>query len=273
MFLGIDVGGTKTLLAVFDENGQILKQFKFSTPEKYEDFLKALKNGLDRAQDYKIKACCCAVPGKVDRKNGVGVVYGNLTWHDSPIKDDISRLLGGIDVAVENDANLAGLYEASLYHRQYKKVLYLTIGTGIGDAEIIDGMIDPSFADSEAGQTLLDHEGELVRWEDLASGRALKRRYGKKASEINDPKIWQEYTQDLALGLIELIAVMQPDVIIVGGGVGTHFNKYGELLRAELKRHEAPMVPIPPVIQATKPEEAVIYGCYEYIRQKLGAQV
>ena len=270
MFLGTDVGGTKTLLAVFDENGQILQQFKFPTPQKYEDFLTELEKALQELRNYQIRACCCAIPGKVDRKNGVGVVYGNLAWHDSPIKDDISRLLGGIDVAVENDANLAGLYEASLYHKQYKKVLYLTIGTGIGDAEIINGVIDPSFADSEAGQTLLDHGGQLVRWEDLASGRALKQRYGRKASEINDPRIWQAYTNDLALGLTELIAIMQPEVIIVGGGVGAHFNKYGDFLTAELKRHEGPMVPIPPIVQAKRPEEAVIYGCYVFLRQKLG---
>ncbi len=270
MYLGVDVGGTKTLLAIFNENGQILKQVKFPTPPKYEVFLAQLKEALEQFKQYKILDCCCAIPGKVDRKNGVGVVYGNLTWHNSPIKNDISRQLNGINVLVENDSNLAGLYEASVFHNEYKKVLYLTIGTGIGDGIIIDGMIDPNFADSEAGQMLLDYEGKLTRWEDLASGRALVNRYGKKGSEIDDPKVWQQFARDLSLGLVELIAVMQPDVIIIGGGIGTHFNKYGEYLRAELKRHQGPMVPIPPVIQANKPEEAVIYGCYTFIRQSLG---
>ena len=270
MFLGIDVGGTKTLLAVFDENGQILKQFKFPTPQKYEDFLSELRKSLQEFKDYQVYACCCAVPGKVDRKNGVGVVYGNLAWHNSPIRDDISQLLGIANILVENDCNLAGLYEALLYLNHYKKVLYITIGTGIGDAEIIDGMIDLTFADSEAGQTLLDYDGKLVRWEDIASGRSLVARYGKKGSEIDDPMIWQQFAKDLTLGLVELVAVMQPDVIIIGGGIGTHFNKYGNFLIAELKKHEGPMVPIPPVIAADKPEEAVIYGCYTFIRQKLG---
>ncbi len=255
MYLGIDVGGTKTLLAVFDENGQILKQEKFPTPQKYEDFLAQLQKALEQFVQYKILACCCAVPGKVDRKNGVGVVYGNLAWHNSPIKDDISRLLNRVTVLVENDSNLAGLYEALLFQNKYKKVLYITIGTGIGD--------------SESGQMLLDYNGKLVRWEDSASGRALVNRYGQRGSEIEDPKIWQQFARDLSLGLVELIAVMQPDVIIIGGGIGTHFNKYSEYLQAELKRHEGPMVPIPPVIQANKPEEAVIYGCYTFIRQNL----
>lgn len=270
MYLGIDVGGTKTLLAVFDEHGQIQRQYKFPTPKQYADFISQLKTELQNFKGYQIKACCCAVPGIVDRQNGKGIVYGNLTWHDSPIKDDVSNTLGGIQVLVENDANLAGLYEASLYADRYKKVLYLGVGTGIGDAEIVDGQIEPNFADSEAGQTLIDYNGELLRWEDIASGRSLVSRYGKKGSEINDPKIWAQYAKDFALGLIELIAVFQPDAVIVGGGIGTHFNKYGELLQAELKRRETPMVKIPVLIKASRSEEAVIYGCYTFLRQKLG---
>ncbi len=258
------------MLAVFTPEGQIVKEQKFPTPKNYEDFLVELKKTLQEFMTHQLKACCCAVPGRVDRKNGIGVVYGNLAWHDSPIKKDITQLLGGIDVLVENDSNLAGLYEAVLYRKQYNKVLYMTIGTGIGDGVIIDGVIDPDFADSESGQTLLDYNGKLVRWEDIASGRALLARYGKKGSEIEDPKIWQQFASDLSLGLIELIAVMQPDVIIIGGGIGTHFNKYEGFLSTELKKHEAPLVPIPPIIQANKPEEAVIYGCYTFIRQTLG---
>lgn len=270
MYLGIDVGGTKTLLAVFDEHGQIQKQFKFPTPKQYTDFISELKTGLLNFMEYQIKACCCAVPGMVDRKNGKGIVYGNLAWHDSPIKDSISQLLGGIEVLVENDANLAGLYEAFLYRDRFNKVLYLGIGTGIGDAEIVNGVIEPNFADSEAGQTLFNYNGELVRWEDIASGRSLVKRYGKKGSEIDDPKIWRQYAKDLSLGLIELIAVFQPDAVIIGGGIGTHFVKYEEFLVSELKRRETTMVKIPLILQADKPEEAVIYGCYTFLRQKLG---
>lgn len=267
MYLGIDVGGTKTLLAVFSPGGEILKEVKFITPKKYSDFLSELKKGLQEFADYHIVACCCAIPGKIDRKNGIGVVFGNLAWHDVSVKKDVEKLLGGKKVLLENDSNLAGLYEAKVFRGKYKKVLYITIGTGIGDGIIINGKVDPNFADSESGQMMLDYEGKLVRWEDIASGRALVERYGQKGSEITNPKIWQKFANDLSLGLVELIAVMQPDVIIIGGGIGTHFHKYADFLRAELKRHENKMVPVPLLIQAKKPEEAVIYGCYEFIKQ------
>src|SRR5258708_3241436 len=130
MYLGIDVGGTKTLLAAFGGSGQILKEARFETPKKNPDFLSELSKVLAEFTDYHFAACCCAIPGKVDRKNGVGVVFGNLAWHDAPIKSDVSRLLHGAKVWVENDSNLAGLYEATVFHKKYKKVLYITIGTG-----------------------------------------------------------------------------------------------------------------------------------------------
>ncbi len=268
MYLGIDVGGTKTLLVAFSAEGKILKAYKFPTPQRYPDFLAQLESTLVQFKDYHITACCCAVPGRVDRQKGVGLVFGNLAWHNAPIKKDLSRLLTHAKVAIENDSNLAGLHEALIFQKEYKKVLYITIGTGIGDGIIIDGKIDPDFADSESGQMMLDYHGKLVRWEDIASGRALVDRYGKPGSEIEDPKIWRQFAKDLSLGLVELVAAMQPEVIIIGGGIGTHFDKYGPYLRAELRRHENRMVMMPPVIQAKKPQEAVIYGCYDYLVQR-----
>ena len=273
MYLGVDVGGTKTLVAVFSSEGKILKDCKFPTPKKYQNFLAELKKVLTQFNEYHITACCCAIPGKVDRQSGIGVVFGNLAWHDAEIKNDISRLLSGTGVLVENDSNLAGLHEALIFHKKYRKVLYITIGTGIGDGIIIDGKIDPDFADSESGQMMLDYHGKLRRWEDIASGRALVARYGKTGAQIDDPKIWRQFARDLSLGLVELVAALQPDVIIIGGGIGTHFHKYGDYLKSELKRHENKMIPMPPTIQADKPEEAVIYGCYDFIRQSLGVNL
>ena len=104
----------------------------------------------------------------------------------------------------------------------------------------------------------------------MASGRALKKKYGKKASEIDDPAIWQAYVKDLAPGMSELVAVVQPEVIIIGGGVGAHLEKFQPYHVHELKKYENHMVIIPPIIKAKRPEEAVIYGCYDFIRQQIG---
>ncbi len=268
MYLGIDVGGTKTLLAVFSSDGQIEKKHKLPTPKKYQEFLAELKKALGQFNEYHISACCCALPGRIDRTNGIGVRLGNLAWQNVPIKDDLESMLGYISVYVENDAKLAGLSEA-LNHKEYKKVVYITIGTGIGIGIIIDGKIDPEFAESEVGNMMVEHQGKLQKWEDFASGRALKTRYGKLASEIDDPKIWSEYVDDLVVGFDATLAAFQPELVIVGGGVGSHFDKFGKLLIKGLNQLGNKMVPIPPIVQAKRPEEAVIYGCYDYLKQNL----
>jgi glucokinase len=170
---------------------------------------------------------------------------------------------------VENDANLAGLSEALLLKNQYRKVLYLTVSTGIGDGIIVDGKIDAALADSEAGHMLVEHRGEIKTWEEFASGRALKARWGQLAKDIEDPAIWAEFAKLLALGLNELLAVIQPDAVVVGGSVGRYFEKYQRFLAAELEKHPSKMVEIPPILKARRPEEAVIFGCYDYAHQQI----
>jgi glucokinase len=72
---------------------------------------------------------------------------------------------------------------------------------------------------------------------------------------------------------VDLLAIIQPEVVIIGGGVGTHFDKYGKLLETELKKYQTPLVPIPPIRAAQRPEEAVIYGCYELVKETYGSPV
>jgi len=271
MYLGIDVGGSKTLFAVFSEDGQLTNEHKTPTNSDYGQFLSDVRLVLSgQLASYTFSHCCCAVPGIVRRDIGVGVNFGNLPWRNVPIRDDLAQILGpGVKVLVENDANLAGLSEAILVHKKYKKVLYLTISTGIGDGIIIDGIIDADFADSEVGHTMLEHNGQMTKWEDFASGRALVKKYGKTAAEITDPEVWAEFAKSLAQGMDGLLSTLHPEVVIIGGGVGSHFGKYEKFLKEELAKLESRMVNIPPVLQAKRPEEAAIYGCYEFIRQNL----
>ena len=115
-----------------------------------------------------------------------------------------------------------------------------------------------------------EYHNKLTPWEDFASGRAIHERYGKLARDISDPKIWQQIARDLSVGLIANIAIVQPDAVVVGGGVGSHFDKFGSFLRAEMKRYETPLIPIPPILPAKNSESAVIYGCYELAKHVYG---
>lgn len=268
MYLGIDVGGTKTLFAVFTKDGDVADQNKIATHRDYGHFLTDAKKVLGQlVTTREIRAVCCAVPGRVERRRGIAMDFGNLAWHNVPIKSDLKKMLPTANIYVENDANLAGLSEALLVQEKYKKVLYITVSTGIGGGIIINGKIDKDFEDFEPGQMVANHEGKLQKWEAFASGSALKKRYGKLASEINDASIWRSYSLDIAVGLQELLAVIQPEAVIVGGGVGSHFEKFSAYLEGELYKLQNPLVKNPPIIKAKRPEEAVIYGCFDFIKQ------
>lgn len=256
------------MFAVFTKDGEVTTEQKIATHKDYGHFLNDAKKVLDELVDVRgVGAVCCAVPGRVDRRRGIAMDFGNLAWHNVPVKSDLKKLLPLASTYVENDANLAGLSEALLAQKKYKKVLYITVSTGIGGGIIIDGKIDKDFEDFEPGQMVLSHEGKLQKWEAFASGSALKKRYGKLASEINDASIWRSYSLDLAVGIQELLAVIQPDVVVIGGGVGSHFEKFSAYLEGELYKLQTPLVKIPPIIKAKRAEEAVIYGCYDFIKQ------
>jgi predicted NBD/HSP70 family sugar kinase len=268
MYVGVDIGGTKTLAAVLDENGVITEEARFPTPRDYDEFLSQLQQTLDSFMDKDYVAGGLGMPVTVfDRKHGRAINFSNLPWLNVSMQHDVEKICH-CPMAVENDAKLAGLSEAMLLKGIASKVLYITVSTGIGIALINQGIIDLNIGDGGGRPLLLEHKGRLVPWESFASGHAIVERFGKKAAEINDVATWKIIARDLAEGIIELIALSEPEVIVIGGSVGTYFERYGKLLAAELKKYKLPLLDIPPVIGAQRSEQAVIYGCYDLAKQE-----
>lgn len=269
MYLGVDVGGTKALLAAFKPSGELLKTVKFPTAKDYPTFLKDLAAHIPELGVDDYQAGCVAIPGHVDRKEERGIRLGNLGWHDFAIGTDLEKLIQA-PVVVENDAKAAGLSEALIIIKEFKRSLYITIGTGIGIALITNGIIDVNESDSGGNSIMLEHQGQMKSWESFASGRAITKQFGRKAQEITDEASWKVIAHNLALGIINLIAIMQPEVIIFGGGVGEYYDRFASFLTQDLKRFETPLTPIPPIRKAQRPEEAVIYGCFELAKTRYG---
>ncbi len=269
MYLAIDIGGTKTLVAALDDGGVITERQRFPTPHDYKEWLKQLSQTVGSLNAKDFKACGVGVPGRIDRVNGVGLDMGNLPWHNVPVKKDVTKIVQ-CPVVVDNDANLAGLSEAMLLKGKFSHVLYITISTGIGTGIIINQKIEPAFADSEGGHMMLEHHGKLEEWEKFASGQAIYKRFGKQASEITDAETWKLICKDIAVGLIDLIAVIQPEVIVLGGGVGTYYERYKDYLQDALAPYETPLIPLPVIRQAGRPEDAVAYGCYDLAKSLYG---
>jgi predicted NBD/HSP70 family sugar kinase len=270
MYIGVDVGGTKTLVAVLNNQGVIQEKTVFPTPETYAQFLKELASCRDNFKTQDFKAGGCGIPTTVfNRDSGVAVRFGNLPWKNVSVQGDLEKIFD-CPIAVENDAKLAGLSEAMLLKDKYSKIAYVTISTGIGYSLINKGIIDTSVGDGGGRTIMLDHKGKLMAWEDFASGRAIMKKYGKRAADITDEAAWKAISRNLAKGFIHLIAILQPEVIVIGGGVGTHFDRFGKLLATDLEKYKLPLNELPKLIGAGRPEEAVIYGCYDLAKQVYG---
>jgi predicted NBD/HSP70 family sugar kinase len=270
MYAGVDIGGTKTLVAALDDNGVITESSKFPTPPDYEEFIRQLTATIDAFTTKEFIAGGLAMPITVfDRDHGIGVSFGNLPWKNVPIHNDIEKIFA-CPIAIDNDAKLGCLSEAMLVKDTYKRVLYITVSTGIGFALVNDGIIDENVGDGGGKMMLFEHDGAMVPWESFASGHAIVERYGKKAMDITDDDTWQHICRDLSIGFVELIAILQPDVIVIGGSVGTYFERYGKILNEEIKKYDIPLLVPPPIIGAQRPEEAVVYGCYDLAKQRFG---
>jgi predicted NBD/HSP70 family sugar kinase len=269
MYVGIDIGGSKTLIARLDNKGIIIASEKFPTATDYDQFLEDLKKCLPKLGKADYIAGAVAVPGRIDREQGIGLVFGNLTWKNVPLAADVEKILG-CPIVLEHDPSLAGLSEALLLKDTYKKVLYVTVSTGIGAGLTVDGKIDRQFAGSEVGMMVLEHGGKHRTWESFASGKAIFEHYGKPAHDITDPKAWERIARNIATGLSALLALTEPQVVVLGGSIGTYFDHYKEPLLATLKQYEVPLVPIPPIQAAARPEQAVVYGCYDLAKSMYG---
>jgi glucokinase len=264
MYIAVDIGGTKTLVALFDESGNRIKTERYPTNHDYPTFVNELTSNIKSvAGQEAIEIISIAVPGHVEDDSGVVKGFGNLDWKNIDIISDLS---GNFDakIIVDNDANLGGLGEATFgAGRGKRKVLYITVSTGIGTGVVVDGKLDPATKESEGGQVLLSQDGKMLTWQKLSSGKAFFEKYGQPGSEIDDPEIWKEFAETLALGIWELSTMIQPDVIVIGGSMGMHFKKYGDFLIEAFSNYNSPVVDHPSIVQAESPDEAVIIGCYQ----------
>jgi len=269
MYLCIDVGGTKTLIARLDDNGVIVEETKIATSKDYKEFLEDVSRELGNFSSREFIAGAIGVPAtSIDRDKAIARKFGNLDWRDVSVAKDIEAI-AGCPMFMENDAKLGGLSEAMMVKDQYQKVLYLTISTGLGFS-IIDGLkIDTSAGDGGGRILLSDEDNNYVPWESVASGHALLERFGQMAKDIDDPAIWQQFSADIAEGLIRLVAIFQPEVIIIGGSVGNYFYKFADFLKKDLEGYNLPLIKMPALKGADRADQAVIYGCYDYVKQKL----
>lgn len=264
MYLVIDIGGTKTLIAMFNKHGRILRKFKFKTPEKKSEFLAVLKSALvpfSLKYSAKTEHIVIAVPGEI--KDNIAVKFGNRAWKNLDFTKELKNLFD-CKITLKNDADLATVYESS-FHRGL--TLYLTFSTGIGGGLARKGVLAKNSASVEPGHTYYIYNQKSAEWEDIASCAAIGAHYGCQATSVRGKEAYSDIARRVSLGLPEVIQRYHPDCIVIGGPLALQFPHFiKELL--PLVRQKLPKTrKLPLLVPARRPKEAVIYGGYYFAKK------
>lgn len=190
LIAGVDLGGTKILIGLFDGQGRLLgERLTLTRPAQgFESVLDRIISGTGElmqefSSGYKLLGAAVGAPGPVDNRTGLVYEAPNLRWKEIPLGEVLQEALR-VPVWVENDANLAALGEYTYsYPMEYEVLLYLTVSTGIGGGVIINGEI---YRGSDGGAGEFGHMTILPRGpvcgcgnhgclEALASGTAVAR--------------------------------------------------------------------------------------------------
>lgn len=270
MLVAIDTGGTKTLIASFNEAGIMKTIAKFPTPRDQTEYLETVAAAIRENTPLEaINAIAIAVAGPI-RDHKV-LRTPNIGWSDFDVVKDLGGYLPGIPIFLQNDAAIAGIAEAREFSPAGLSV-YVTLSTGVGGGITYDGKLLTELERFEVGSMRVEYGGQLHRWEDVASGSSFYKRHGLYGRDVTDPAIWQDYAERVAVGMQILVSLLEPDHLIIGGSMGTHYAKYADQLKTILDARIAKHMAVTTISQAAHPEEAVIYGCYYYALDCLAAR-
>ena len=307
--IGIDIGGTKIAGLLVDEEGSVHERVERETPA--EDVEATMERIYSVGFELSSGAVAIGIgaAGMVDFEAGVMRSAPNLAWKEVAIRDLVSDRVG-LPCLLDNDANAAGWGEfrfgAAREHE--RSVLMVTVGTGIGGAIIADGRLHRGahgFA-AEIGHVIVEPDGPECGcgnrgcWEQVASGRALDRlgaaaaekdptilisrlaagnpvsgRYVADAARQGDPVaagIFEEVGRRLGQGIAGLVNVLDPEAVVVGGGVAEE----GDLILAPARRSFTDAVEAPqhrpevPILQATLGNDAGAIGAAALAIESLG---
>ncbi len=252
--IGIDLGGTKTL-AVRMVNNAIVEERKLSTPTD-DDLIANAADAIEAVWGDDVAAVGVGVAGLVEWPSGTFVWGPHVAGTNVPVRSGLETHFG-VPVVVDNDANTGAWAELLLgAARGYDDMLFVTLGTGIGGAIVVDGRIyrGTSLA-GEWGHMLYEHGGAQCDcgkrgcWETVASGPALvrlartfmeqhpesglshrlrgERLTGELITTSADGgdetarNLVAQVGEAFGRGLCNLIAVLDPQIIVVGGGLGS----------------------------------------------------
>ncbi len=235
MFFVFDIGGTNMRLAVSRDGVTLGEPTVVPTPQHFDEAMRTLGGLAEKMREgVAITAAAGGIAGPLNRERTHLVASPNLPeWVGRALQEELSETLG-VPVSLENDSTLSALGEAREgAGRGFPIVAYVTVGTGVGGARIVEGKIDKNSHGFEPGHQIIDLGGAACptcnalgkamggkgHLEGYVSGASLTLRTGKEPREIIDLAVWEELASFLAVGVANTIVHWSPDVVVLGGSM------------------------------------------------------
>jgi glucokinase len=291
---GIDIGGTKIAAGLVSAEGELSRRIERPTnpsdPQAIIDTVVAMVAELDG--DEVARAVGVAAAAFLDRTRDRVYFAPNIAWTDFPLQDVLQQRLGR-PVTLENDANAAGWAEFQFGAAKHAhSMVMLTMGTGVGGAIVEDGrlLIGGFGAGGELGHIIIEPDGLLCGCgnrgclEQYASGTALMR---EARSDLGRPDLTSEEMTELLVagdsaaiavlhgvcdamgrGITSLVAVTDPEVVVIGGGVAKAGALVSDPITESFRRHYGAYDrrPVPRIVVATMGNSAGVIGAADLAR-------
>ena len=260
-YICIDIGGTSIKYGVLSEKGEIFIDGTVSTKVTVKenfilsDVKKLVRNILDEYRNYEIKGICVSTAGVVNPEKGE-IAYAGPTipkYTGTKIKEELEKEFS-ISCEVENDVNCAGLGEYwKGAGKGSKSMVCLTIGTGVGGSVILDGKLLNGIGYTAGEIGYMDVNGSYIQ--NIASSKYLVEKVQKEKEEkegitdaITGVDIFElakkgdeiciaginEIISNLAVGVRNIIYLLNPEVIVIGGGITAQKEYLEEKIRKEV---------------------------------------
>lgn len=254
-YAGIEAGGTKFICAVGNGAGKNIERVTIPTTTPDETLGKVIEFFARINKTHPLKAIGIGSFGPIDA-NPDSKTYGYImqtpkkAWVNCDIVGHIKTAFPDLPVGFETDVNVAALGEYDFgAGKGLYNFLYMTVGTGIGAAAMIDGEIVHGMSFSEMGHILIPHDKVADPYigncpyhgdcfEGLACGGAIKDRW-QVLSALDlaiDHPAWDLEANYIAAGLMNMVLILSPERIILGGGVMRQQHLFAKIRTQLLKK-------------------------------------
>jgi len=238
--LGIDLGGTKTEGIFLDDNLNVIFRKRILTPQN--DYKAIVKSIVNLVNEIKTEDCTIGIctPGAISKKTGFIKNSNTQCLIGKPLREDLENALNQ-KISIDNDANCFSMAEATLgAAKGFDVVFGVIMGTGVGGGIVINGKVHKGRTNiaGEWGHHTLHHNGNKCYCgktgcvETYISGPALEKRWtqltGKTQNlveiienlDTEKAQQWKsEFLENFGTGLANVIDILDPDAIVLGGGL------------------------------------------------------